>query len=173
MTTRLAFAGAALLGALIPASRARAQLDQPLPPPPEKTEPAPAPKLTKAPALKKPVEPSYPPDAFAAGISGDVTLMLNLDAEGHVTAVTVTKPAGNGFDEAAAAPAVAGRGARSAPREGLTRAARGRGRRRHPAWRRPGRRRSACRGGRHQRRRRPVRSARRRHRPDTRRRLRH
>ena len=84
---------------LASAGRARAQLDQPLPPPPA---PAPAaPKLTKAPAVTKNVEPVYPPEAFAAGLPGDVTLALDLDVAGHVAAATVTKGAGHGFDEAA------------------------------------------------------------------------
>ncbi|HVZ75075.1 MAG TPA: TonB family protein [Polyangia bacterium] len=78
---------------------ARAQSDMPLPPPPGK--PRPAPKLTKPPAITKPVEPVYPPDALAAQMSGDVTLALDLDAAGHVSAATVTKGAGHGFDEAA------------------------------------------------------------------------
>jgi TonB family protein len=79
---------------------ARAQLDQPLPPPPG---PAPAaPKLTKAPAITKNVEPVYPSEAFAAGLSGDVTLAIDIDATGHVTVATVTKGAGHGFDQAAA-----------------------------------------------------------------------
>jgi TonB family protein len=82
-----------------PAGVARAQSDQPLPPPPAK--PAPAPKLTKPPAITKNVEPVYPPEAFAAGLSGDVTLALDLDATGHVKAATVTAGAGHGFDEAA------------------------------------------------------------------------
>jgi TonB family protein len=78
---------------------ARAQLDQPLPPPPG---PAPAaPKLTKPPAIKKSAEPTYPPQAFADGLSGDVTMALDIDADGHVTAAAVTRGAGNGFDEAA------------------------------------------------------------------------
>jgi hypothetical protein len=33
-----------------------------------------------------------------------VTLQLDLDAQGRVTAVVVTGPAGQGFDEAARAP---------------------------------------------------------------------
>ncbi|MDB4980457.1 MAG: TonB-dependent receptor [Myxococcales bacterium] len=82
-----------------PAGAARAQSDQPLPPPPPKA--APAPKLTKAPAITKNVEPVYPPEAFAAGLSGDVTLALDLDVTGHVEAATVTAGAGHGFDEAA------------------------------------------------------------------------
>jgi TonB family protein len=81
---------------------ARAQLDQPLPPPPAPVPPPAAPKLTKPPAITKNVEPVYPPDAFAAGIAGDVTLSLDLDAAGHVTAAAVTQGAGHGFDEAAA-----------------------------------------------------------------------
>jgi TonB family protein len=105
-TARAALVVLASLFVLVVAGRpARAQLDQPLPPPPERAEPAPAPKLTKPPALKKQVEPVYPPDAFAAGLAGDVTLTLDLDAEGHVTRVAVSKGAGHGFDEAAAAAA--------------------------------------------------------------------
>ncbi|HEX4404541.1 MAG TPA: TonB-dependent receptor [Polyangia bacterium] len=86
---------------LASAGRARAQLDQPLPPPPQK--PATAPKLTKAPAVTKNVEPMYPPEAFAAGLAGDVTLAIDIDVTGHVAAATVTKGAGHGFDEAAVA----------------------------------------------------------------------
>ncbi|HEY2731035.1 MAG TPA: TonB-dependent receptor [Polyangia bacterium] len=97
---RLLLAVAAGVLAFSPAGRARAQLDQPLPPPPG---PAPAaPKLTKPPAIAKNVEPVYPPEAFEAGLTGDVTLALDLDAAGRVTAATVTKGAGHGFDEAAA-----------------------------------------------------------------------
>jgi TonB family protein len=85
--------------ALAPAGAARAQLDQPLPPPPG---PAPAaPKLTKAPSITKKVDPVYPPEALAAGLTGDVTLALDLDAAGRVTAAAVAKGAGHGFDEAA------------------------------------------------------------------------
>jgi TonB family protein len=87
--------------ALLAARPASAQLDQPLPPPPGKSEPAPAPKLTKPPAVTKPVEPVYPPEAFAAGLAGEVTLTIDLDATGHVTNVAVAKGAGHGFDEAA------------------------------------------------------------------------
>src|SRR6185503_18182433 len=47
--------------------------------------------------------PVYPPAALAAGLSADVPLLLDLDAGGLVTAAEVTRPAGNGFDEAAAA----------------------------------------------------------------------
>ncbi len=94
--------------ALLLAGPARAQLDQALPLPPEsETEKPekPAPKLTKPPEIRKQVEPVYPPEAFAEGLSGEVALLLTLDAEGHVTAVIVARPAGHGFDEAAVAAA--------------------------------------------------------------------
>jgi TonB family protein len=84
----------------VPAAAA-AQMDQPLPPPPEPTEPVRAPQVTKAPAIRKSVEPVYPPEALAEGLSGDVTLTIDIDADGLVTAVTVATPAGHGFDEAA------------------------------------------------------------------------
>src|SRR5262249_49698299 len=51
---------------------------------------------------KKKVEPVYPPDAFAAGLTGDVTLSLDIDAGGRVTAVAIVQGARHGFDEAAA-----------------------------------------------------------------------
>jgi TonB family protein len=92
----------AVVVALAPAGVARAQLDQPLPPPPGPAPAPVAPKLTKAPTITKKVDPTYPPDAQAAGLTGDVTLALDLDAAGHVTAVTVARGAGHGFDEAAA-----------------------------------------------------------------------
>jgi len=87
--------------ALVLPGVASGQLDQPLPPPPEPTEPARAPKVTKPPAVRKSVDPVYPPEALAAGLSGDVTLTIDIDADGLVTSVAVTTPAGNGFDEAA------------------------------------------------------------------------
>jgi TonB family protein len=96
---RSPIAVAAAVAVLALAGSARAQLDQPLPPPPG---PAPAaPKLTRPPAIVKNAEPVYPPEAFAAGLTGDVTLALDLDAAGHVAAAVVTKGAGHGFDEAA------------------------------------------------------------------------
>jgi TonB family protein len=82
---------------------AAGQLDQPLPPPPERERPAP--KLTKPPAVKKAVEPRFPAEALDAGVAGDVTLSIDIDADGRVTAVAVKTAAGHGFDEAAAAAA--------------------------------------------------------------------
>lgn len=61
----------------------------------------PAPRLTKPPRLLAPVEPTFPPEAAAQGLAADVTLQIDIDAEGQVTGVVVTKPAGHGFDEAA------------------------------------------------------------------------
>ena len=60
-----------------------------------------APALTKAPVAVKTVEPVYPPEALAARLAADVTMAVDLDAAGRVTAVEVTQPVGNGFDEAA------------------------------------------------------------------------
>ena len=97
-------AACALAAAMFP-TLAAGQLDQPLPPPPDRTEPRPAPKLTKAPTIKKPVEPVYPPEALDGGVAGDVTLTIDIAADGHVTAVSVATPAGHGFDEAAIAAA--------------------------------------------------------------------
>jgi TonB family protein len=61
--------------------------------------------LTRAPAVVTPATPEYPPDAKAAGISGEVTLELDVSATGEVMAARVSKPAGHGFDEAAVAAA--------------------------------------------------------------------
>jgi TonB family protein len=89
------------------------QNDDVAPPPPgppspasDAAAPAPGPpldgpQLTRAPRLQRAPEPRYPPEALAAGLSAAVTLELDLDAAGHVTAVAVTRPAGHGFDEAA------------------------------------------------------------------------
>jgi TonB family protein len=85
------------------ATRAVGQLDQPLPSPPARAQPAP--KLTKPPVVKKQVSPAYPPDALDGGVGGDVTLAIDIGADGRVTAVAVTRSAGHGFDEAAAAAA--------------------------------------------------------------------
>jgi len=87
------------------ATRAVGQLDQPLPAPPPRSQPAPAPKLTKPPAVKKQARPTYPAEALDAGVAGDVTLAIDIAADGRVTAVAVTGSAGHGFDEAAAAAA--------------------------------------------------------------------
>jgi TonB family protein len=63
--------------------------------------------LTRAPAVVTPAIPEYPADARARGVSGEVTLELDLSAEGVVVAARVVRPAGEGFDEAALAAAKA------------------------------------------------------------------
>jgi TonB family protein len=68
---------------------------------PPSEEPKPAPKLTKPPQIKKAVDPVYPTEALAQKLSADVTMMVDIDAEGKVSKVEITKPVGQGFDEAA------------------------------------------------------------------------
>ncbi|HXU70907.1 MAG TPA: TonB-dependent receptor [Polyangia bacterium] len=58
-----------------------------------------------APSPLERVEAVYPPEARAAGVSGAVGLELAVDANGNVTDVKVTRPAGFGFDDAAVAAA--------------------------------------------------------------------
>src|SRR5690606_25631467 len=67
-------------------------------------EPAPAPAVVP-PSLVDFVEAAYPPEAEAAGLEGQVELLITIAADGSVTEVEVKTPAGNGFDEAAAAAA--------------------------------------------------------------------
>ena len=43
----------------------------------------------------------YPPEALAAGLEADVVLVLDISAEGLVTAAQSKAPVGHGFDEAA------------------------------------------------------------------------
>jgi TonB family protein len=83
------------------ARAARAQMEQPLPPPPG-PKPA-APKLTKPPQILKTVEPAYPPEALGERLSADVTMTVDIGADGRVTKVDVPRPVGHGFDEAARA----------------------------------------------------------------------
>src|SRR5256885_11575574 len=53
------------------------------------------------PALETFVDAPYPEEAQKAGLQGDVVLVLDIDASGHVTNATVKESAGHGFDEAA------------------------------------------------------------------------
>jgi TonB family protein len=97
-----------LIALALPAPpRARAQgFDQPHDDAPAVAPAAPpAPKLTKPPALSKSVDPVYPPEALADKLAADVTMLIDIDADGHVSGVQVTRPAGHGFDEAAVAAA--------------------------------------------------------------------
>jgi len=61
-------------------------------------------KLTKLPKQTKFVEAEYPKEALDKNIEADVTLLLDINAEGKVDSVGITEPAnppGMGFDEAA------------------------------------------------------------------------
>lgn len=66
---------------------------------------APAGQLTRAPAVVAPATPEYPADARAQGLTGRVTLEIEISDQGEVTDAVVTGPAGHGFDEAALAAA--------------------------------------------------------------------
>ncbi len=70
--------------------------------------------LTRAPAVVSPATPDYPEAAKARGLSGEVTLELDVSALGEVVGARIVKPAGDGFDEAALA---AGRLLRFSPAE--------------------------------------------------------
>ena len=47
------------------------------------------------------VRAAYPPMALRMGMEGDVTLRIEVDADGKVTKVEITKSGGGGFDEEA------------------------------------------------------------------------
>jgi TonB family protein len=55
------------------------------------------------PELVEYVQADYPPEAFAEGLEAVVVAELDIDENGLVSGVTVTEPAGQGFDEAAEA----------------------------------------------------------------------
>lgn len=55
-----------------------------------------------APSLRSHPDAPYPAEARRHHLEGNVGLELSIDADGHVTEVQVTAPAGHGFDEAAA-----------------------------------------------------------------------
>lgn len=75
------------------------------------------PPLTKEPTLVDFVQAAYPPEAEAAGLEAKVGLLLEIDETGAVANVTVVRPAGHGFDEAAVA---AARAFRFTPAEDAT-----------------------------------------------------
>jgi TonB family protein len=70
----------------------------------EPDEPPDHPDMT-APVLIERVEPIYPEAARSAGVGGTVALQLDVAADGHVAGVRITRAAGFGLDEAAAAAA--------------------------------------------------------------------
>ena len=66
-------------------------------------EPPAASQLTKLPALLEAPPANYPPDRLAKGETADVGCLIDIDAQGNVTAVQVQKPAAPDFDAAAVA----------------------------------------------------------------------
>jgi len=101
MRARFAFLVGAAVVIAVASGSARAQdLGGPQWRPPVE-QPKAAPKLTKPPTIKQAVEPLYPAGAMDARVSADVTMQVDIGADGKVTKVVVTKPAGQGFDEAA------------------------------------------------------------------------
>jgi len=97
---RAVVVGLLLVGLAGPFARAQ-DLGQGVAPP--APSPAPPVTLTRPPVVVKAVEPVYPPEALAARAAADVTMVVDLDAAGRVTAVAVARPVGHGFDEAAQA----------------------------------------------------------------------
>ncbi|MDB4981568.1 MAG: Ferric siderophore transport system, periplasmic binding protein TonB, partial [Myxococcales bacterium] len=59
--------------------------------------------ISEPPRLLNEVKANYPPEAQRMGIEGAVEMKLLLDENGDVRKVTITKPAGHGFDELARA----------------------------------------------------------------------
>lgn len=86
---------------------AAAQEPAPAEPPPSPDAPAAEepPPLLEVPVLQEFVEAPYPEEAKAQGIEGKVLLGIEVDETGAVADVEVLRPAGHGFDEAAAAAA--------------------------------------------------------------------
>lgn len=92
---RAATAIATVLAAALAAADARAE-----------DAPAPAPKLTRAPKLKKFVQPAYPESAKAEARPAVVVLTLELSAQGKVLSAAPTTPGDPEFDSAAVAAAL-------------------------------------------------------------------
>lgn len=61
------------------------------------------PRLTRAPQLLEAAPAEYPQEALAAGLMAEVGLLLTIDSQGSVSEVSVLRPAGHGFDQAAMA----------------------------------------------------------------------
>ncbi|MBI5508969.1 MAG: TonB family protein [Deltaproteobacteria bacterium] len=102
---RCASALAALSLSLVPLGAGAAIEAQNVPPEPA-SEPPRAPVLTRAPELLLFVAAAYPEDLLVLGRGGEVTLGLDIDAQGAVTAVDVVAST----DAAFTAPAVAAGG---------------------------------------------------------------
>ncbi len=67
----------------------------------EPTAPTSSPGAPVPPRLVTFVDATYPTEARAAGLEGEVELELTVDVTGHVSQARVVAPAGHGFDEAA------------------------------------------------------------------------
>lgn len=72
-------------------------------PPVDDEIPSPESEGLVPPELLEYVAADYPPEAFAAGVEATVVAELAIDETGQVVAVQIVAPAGQGFDEAAAA----------------------------------------------------------------------
>ncbi|MBM4361405.1 MAG: TonB family protein [Deltaproteobacteria bacterium] len=97
-------------GVLLPGVARAEPVPAPVPPPaPGEGSPAPESQPGKPvvvmPRQSRFVEAAYPKEAEAAGKEATVVLFLDIDRDGKVTRVAVAEPAGDGFDEAAAAAA--------------------------------------------------------------------
>ena len=91
-----------LLPLLLAASTGYAAIeDQPHSAPPKPA--AAAPKLTHAPVLLQSVEPDYPPELLASGQAGEVSMWVDLDADGAVERVEVQTASHPAFASAALA----------------------------------------------------------------------
>jgi protein TonB len=69
--------------------------------PPEKPAFVAATRVSTGPRVLREAKPEYPAEARAAGIEGDVILLLRIEREGHVSAVRVLKGPGHGLEAAA------------------------------------------------------------------------
>src|SRR5439155_1279047 len=65
--------------------------------------PARAPEVTRAPSLVEFHPADYPPERLARAEEADVGCLVDIDADGRVTAVVVDRPAASDFDAAAVA----------------------------------------------------------------------
>src|SRR5438093_5720936 len=65
--------------------------------------PARAPEVTRAPSLVEFHPADYPPERLARAEEADVGCLVDIDADGRVTAVVVDRPAAPDFDAAAVA----------------------------------------------------------------------
>lgn len=87
-----------------PAAESPAAESPPAESPPAESPPAEAPALPEGfepPKLLEEVQPTYPPEAQAQKLAGDVVLLLTIDAEGLVTEAVVVQSAHPLLDQAA------------------------------------------------------------------------